>query len=43
MIEIEFPGDPDPKQRFNRFGTHPRGMVMPIAVDLTDLKDDPQR
>ncbi len=36
MIEIEFLDEPDPLQRFFRIGTDPRGMVMPIKVELDD-------
>jgi hypothetical protein len=32
MIEIEFLDDPDDPVRFCRFGSDPRGMVMPIRV-----------
>jgi len=34
MIEIEFVDDPNPNERFFRIGTDPRGMVMPIEIEL---------
>jgi hypothetical protein len=45
MIEIEFIDDPNPNDRFFRFGTNPAGMVIPLAVDLekTTLMGTPRK
>lgn len=34
MVEIEFLDEPDPLQRYFRFGSDPPGMVAPIEVKL---------
>jgi hypothetical protein len=38
MIEVEFLDQPEP-QRFLRFGTDPRGMVMPMPLTGFDYPD----
>jgi hypothetical protein len=37
MIEIEFLDEPNPLQRFFRFGSDPRLMRRPVMVDLTKV------
>jgi hypothetical protein len=34
MVEIEFLDEHDPQHRYFRFGTDPRGLVLPVAVAL---------
>jgi len=36
MIEIQYLDEPDPLQRYFRFGTDPAGMVRPVAVNLEE-------
>jgi hypothetical protein len=37
MIEIEFLDEPNPLQRFFRFGSDPRLMRRPVMVDLSKV------
>lgn len=41
MIEIEFLDEADPLSRFFRVGVNPNGMVMPLAIDLTEMARKP--
>lgn len=34
VVELEFPDEPNPLERFFRFGTDPRGMVKPAIISL---------
>lgn len=34
VVEVEFLDEPDPNERFFRFGTDPSGMGLPIQVEL---------
>jgi hypothetical protein len=38
IIEIEFLDEPDPKQRYFRFGTDPNGMTVPVEITPEELK-----
>lgn len=37
MVEIEFLDEPNEKERFFRFGTDPRAMVNPLAMDWDEF------
>ena len=39
MLEFEFLDEPDLNERFFRIGTDPAGMVMPVEIDLTKLRE----
>lgn len=32
LVEVEFLDEPNPLERFMRYGTDPHGMVMPVAI-----------
>lgn len=38
MIELEFLDEPNPNERFFRFGSDPTLMVRPLEIDLNSLR-----